>query len=180
MKWEEIATRDTDEELFYHDAGVMVLALCQVWVNDVTAEGITFVTKLVRSGVVFKSSVTPPIREVEDRIVYARDKLVELSVINQFASTWRQPGNYDSPFYRELWNHSSRGSWARARTGDHLWKVDRAPILRWKVVTAEQNAALLNEGKRGEAPNGTDEWIISVDTRKSRQPRPWLRGNSKC
>lgn len=52
-------------------------------------------------------SVTPPrraapIRQVEDRIVYARDKRVGLSVINQFASTRRQPDNYGSPFYREL------------------------------------------------------------------------------
>lgn len=70
--------------------------------NDVTAGGITSVTRPARSGAAFERSVTPPIREVEDLIVYARDKRVGLSVINQFASTRRQPGNYGSPFYREL------------------------------------------------------------------------------
>lgn len=71
--------------------------------NDVTAGGITSVTKSARSGTVREPrSVTPPIREAEDRIVYVRDKRVGLSIINQFASTKQQLGNYISPFYREL------------------------------------------------------------------------------
>lgn len=40
--------------------------------------------------------VTPSIREVEDHIVYVRDKRVGLSIINQFASTRQQLGNYIS------------------------------------------------------------------------------------
>lgn len=82
--------------------------------------------------------------------VRARDKRVGLSVINQFASTRRQLGNYGSPFYRELWNHSSRAVpdvRERGRRG-HPWKVDRAPVLRRKVVTAERR--LLGASKRRE------------------------------
>lgn len=71
--------------------------------NDVTAGGITSVTKSARSGAVRgPRSVTLSIRQVEDRIVYVRDKRVRLSIINQFASTRQQLGNYISPFYREL------------------------------------------------------------------------------
>lgn len=65
--------------------------------NDVTAGGITSVTKPGeewRSVVRERRSVTSPIHEVEDLIAYARDKRVGLSVINQFAFTKRQPGNY--------------------------------------------------------------------------------------
>lgn len=115
-------SRDTDEEFFYRGE-VMVLALCQVWVNDVTAGGITSVTKSARSGAVrVPRSVISPIRKVEDRIVYVRDKRVGLSIINQFASTRQQLGNYIFPFYRELWNHSSCGSRrSRVRTGSRKW-----------------------------------------------------------
>lgn len=115
-------SRDTNEEFFYRGE-VMALALCQVWVNDVTAGGITSVTKSARSGAVRgPRSVTPSIREVEDRIVYVRDKRVRLSIINQFASTRQQLGNYISPFYRKLWNHSSYGSRrSRVRTGPRKW-----------------------------------------------------------
>lgn len=125
-KWSErifCDSRDTDEEFFYRGE-VMILALCQVWVNDVTAGGITCVTKSREEwrGSRAPRSVTPSIRKVEDRIVYVRDKRVGLSIINQFASTRQQLGNYISPFYRELWNHSSYGSRrSRVRTGPRKW-----------------------------------------------------------
>lgn len=63
LKWSERKLRlswHEDEEFFYRGE-VMALALCQVWVNDVTAEGITSVTKSARSSAVREpSTVTPP------------------------------------------------------------------------------------------------------------------------
>lgn len=125
-------SRDTDEEFFYRGE-VMVLALCQVWVNDVTAGGITSVTKSARSGAVrVPRSVISPIRKVEDRIVYVRDKRVGLSIINQFASTRQQLGNYI--FSRIMKPFIVRFSTIASKDG--VEKVDRAPVLRRKIVTA--------------------------------------------
>lgn len=70
--------------------------------NDVTAGGITSVTKPKRGVAQCSRAPLRDIHEEEDRIAYARDKRVGLSVINQFAPTRRQHGNYGSPFCREL------------------------------------------------------------------------------
>ena len=146
-----------------------------------TAGGITSVTKLVRSGAVFESFVTPPIREVEDRIVYARDKRVGLSVINQFASTRRQPGNYFgfSVLSRIMKPFIARFPSSSEKRGEvDTLSVESRPrpssTMKGRYCRAKCRASKWRKtrGSLTFTPNRTDEWIISVDTRKPRQPRP--------